>query len=281
MAEARIFRFMEERDAIIREVADLVVREKIREAEASPARALEYVLNEVAFLEMQRLEKGSSKLDLRPYGYWSHLARTVGRASEAEKERILRELVGEYARDVAGKFTPWVYRFTSRILPKGLNLLFNAQDPQHLFRDFKGLADRILLMGEVDRWRRLAELGTLVVVPTHSSNLDSIVVGYALDAAGLPPATYGAGKNLFTNPITSFFMHNLGAYKVDRRIKHSLYKDVLKTYSEVLLQRGYHSLFFPGGTRSRSNHVETKLKLGLLGSALTAYTHNVLEKRPS
>ena len=53
-------------------------------------------------------------------------------------------------------------------------------------------------------------------------------------------------------------MHNLGAYRVDRRLKHGLYKDVLKTYSCVLIERGYHSLFFPGGTRSRIGGVERR-----------------------
>ncbi len=124
--------------------------------------------------------------------------------------------------------------------------------------------------------QRLVRHGTAVYVPTHLSNMDSIVFGYALERAGLPPATYGAGKNLFTNPVLSFFMHNLGAYRVDRRIKHNLYKDVLKTYSCVLLERGYHSLFFPGGTRSRSGGVERRLKLGLVGSAIEAYARTLL-----
>ena len=88
----------------------------------------------------------------------------------------------------------------------------------------------------------------------------SIVLGYALMREGLPPVSYGAGKNLFTNPIISFFMHNLGAYRLDRRIKAGLYKDALKSYSTVLLERGYHSLFFPGGTRSRSGMIEQHLK---------------------
>ncbi len=56
-------------------------------------------------------------------------------------------------------------------------------------------------------------------MPTHASNLDSLALGYALQRDELPPVVYGAGKNLFTNPIISFFMHNLGAYRVDRRVK--------------------------------------------------------------
>jgi glycerol-3-phosphate O-acyltransferase len=84
------------------------------------------------------------------------------------------------------------------------------------------------VQGDVELLRRLQNEGSLVFVPTHSSNLDSIVLAQALEISGLPPVVYGAGKNLFTNPIISFFMHNLGAYRVDRRIRVGLYKDILK-----------------------------------------------------
>jgi glycerol-3-phosphate O-acyltransferase len=55
---------------------------------------------------------------------------------------------------------------------------------------------------------------------------------------------------------------------------------VLKEYSTVLLEHGYHSLFFPGGTRCRSNVVEKHLKLGLLGTTVTAYKNCVREGAP-
>ena len=114
-------------------------------------------------------------------------------------------------------------------------------------------------------------------VPTHSSNLDSIVLAQALERKGLAPVVYGAGKNLFTNPIIAFGMHNLGAYRVDRRVRAHLYKDVLKAYASVMVERGYHSLFFPGGTRSRSGLIEQRLKLGLLGSAVEAFSRNQVQ----
>jgi len=50
----------------------------------------------------------------------------------------------------------------------------------------------------------------------------------------------------------------------------------LKNYSTVAITRGAHSLFFPGGTRSRSGQIEKKLKLGLLGTALEAQRQNLL-----
>ncbi len=49
----------------------------------------------------------------------------------------------------------------------------------------------------------------------------------------------------------------------------------------MLLEHGYHSLFFPGGTRCRSNIVEKHLKLGLLGTTVTAYKNIVREGAPN
>jgi glycerol-3-phosphate O-acyltransferase len=97
---------------------------------------------------------------------------------------------------------------------------------------------------------------------------------------GLPPFLYGAGLNLFESRIVGVFMNNLGAYKVDRRKKAWVYKDVLKAYAGCTLELGLHNLFFPGGTRSRSGAVESKLKLGLLSTALEAYVRNLRARKP-
>jgi glycerol-3-phosphate O-acyltransferase len=150
-------------------------------------------------------------------------------------------------------------------------MLFTAQNPLRGELGLGNLESRVRIDGDLDQLKRLGQKGTLVVVPTHLSNLDSPLVGFALDRAGLPPMTYGAGKNLFTSPLTSFFMARLGAYKVDRRLRFDLYKEVLKSFSQVILERGMHSIFFPGGTRSRSGAIERKLKLGLAGTALSAW----------
>ena len=136
------------------------------------------------------------------------------------------------------------------------------------------LDERITVEGPIDKLRRLAKVGMRVMVPTQSSNLDAVALGYVLMRERLPPVVYGAGKNLFSNPLLSFFMHNLGAYRVDRRISAQLYKETLKTYSCMMIERGYHSLFFPGGTRSRSGLVERRLKLGLAGTGVEAFARN-------
>ena len=48
-------------------------------------------------------------------------------------------------------------------------------------------------------------------------------------------------------------------------------------YSNVALQKGAHSLFFPGGTRSRSGMIEKQLKLGLLSTSVEAQRNLYLE----
>ena len=65
-------------------------------------------------------------------------------------------------------------------------------------------------------------------------------------------------------------MNSLGAYKLDRRKRNPIYLETLKEYSKRALEWGCHSLFFPGGTRSRSGQIENSLKLGLLGTAIEA-----------
>lgn len=283
---APLFRFNDERPYLVREVSRRVYSDYLRESREREARRLEYVLNETAFYEIQRLKVETGPEDeVRDIGWWRSLARRLAEMSENEKRDILRRLIRAYVDDTAGNFDPRVFKLASGFLPVGLGLLFKTQDLGYLpetlthvrsgLRHLRDLSQRVSVEGEVDTLRRLIRKGTLIFVPTHSSNMDSILMGWALEQSGLPPVTYGAGKNLFTNPLTSFFMHNLGAYKVDRRLAHPLYKSVLKTYSQVLLERGFHSLFFPGGTRCRSNEVEDRLKLGLLGTSVTAYITNL------
>jgi len=264
--QGKIFGFNDERDAIVREVVE---REFARTTRTP--QALELALNDAAFSEIARLEdSGSAEL-----AHWRTLYRHLGTMTADQREAELRRLLGRLAADVVGNFDPKVYRFATQVVPVGLSLLLRPQLNWHRLVNLSTVRERILVQGEMDLVRTLGTKGTLILVPTHLSNLDSIVIGWSLLANDLPPFTYGAGKNLFFNPIISYFMHNLGAYKVDRRLQFGLYKDVLKTYSQVLLERRYHSLFFPGGTRSRGGHVEKKLKLGLLGSGLAAGIKNV------
>ncbi len=269
-----IFWFNGERDDIIAEVTRRIV-----ERAAADRLPLEYALNELAWDEIRRLETQRRDDETRAgLKFYRSLAKRIGRMSDAEKLDALRSVAEHMGRDVAGNFDARVYDASIGIVPRVLTAIMKPSSlPEDIANFGAGVhkVDEMLRTeGDVDRLRMLSKRGTLVFVPTHSSNLDSIALGYILQREKLPPVVYGAGKNLFTNPIVSFFMHNLGAYRVDRRIRAALYKDVLKTYSCVMIERGYHSLFFPGGTRSRSGMVERRLKLGLAGTAVEAFARN-------
>ncbi len=269
---APIFRFNDDRRSLVEEVVRRVTRGR---------REPQETLGDAIYHEVRRLTATAPSSD--ELSAWRALARRVGDMTTGELEREVEALARRHAWDVAGNFDPRVYGVATRLMPPVLGALVAPMTTMTSMRrlvDAAALGDRITVEGEISRVHALSELGTVVYVPTHLSNMDSIVFGYALERAGLPPATYGAGKNLFTNPVLSFFMHNLGAYKVDRRLRHALYKDVLKTYSCVLLERGYHSLFFPGGTRSRSGGVERRLKLGLAGTGVEAFVRTTLAGAP-
>jgi glycerol-3-phosphate O-acyltransferase len=278
-AENRLARFNEERAALCSEVVDRVLQRRLAQAARGGDASLEYVLNDAAFHEIRRLERSSGS-ERKRLAWWRDLARHLGTLSDVEKRRQTETLVREYAEDIAGRFDERVYRFATSLLP---TVVGGVLSPGRLREGLAALGDmatRIVVDGPMTQLAACADRGTLVMAPTHSSNMDSVVIGWALAQVGLPPVTYGAGKNLFSNRFISFFMHNLGAYRVDRRLRHELYKDVLKEYSAVLLEHGYHSLFFPGGTRSRSGGLERRLKLGLLGTAISAYQHQVAAGAP-
>ncbi|SHO61350.1 1-acyl-sn-glycerol-3-phosphate acyltransferase [Algoriphagus zhangzhouensis] len=194
-----------------------------------------------------------------------------------EYQEVLQRITSRYSEEIASNFKHHHYKFTRSVVSFGFSRLLNAarvKGFRSIFSNQYSLQDKIQITGETDQLRDLATKGTVVMVPTHFSNLDSILIGWTISVLGLPPFIYGAGLNLFNISIFAYFMDALGAYKVDRRKKNLMYLETLKTYSKEAIQFGCHSLFFPGGTRSRSGMIESKLKLGLLSTAIEAQRAN-------
>jgi len=217
------------------------------------------------------------------HDFWNkvkkQLASSSGKPNETTKptDEILKSITNRYANEIASTFKPSSHRFARRVTNFGFARLLNAAHSGRfsgLFRARHTLRDKIRIRGSIDHIRSLSEKGTLIMVPTHFSNLDSVLIGWVIQALGLPPFIYGAGLNLFNIKLFAYFMNSLGAYKVDRRKKNLIYLETLKSYSDLAIQDGCHSLFFPGGTRSRSGAIETELKRGLLGTAIQAQLAN-------
>jgi glycerol-3-phosphate O-acyltransferase len=250
----------------------VVSRVLARLASDAAAPPLEEMIQETLYTEHRRLAAGEAgpraEADRR---FLDDLGRDLADASTDTGKGLLARIVEHYTEEIAGHFNPLVYGLATQLLPPALGTLLGASAEAH--DGALSIGDRILLEGAPAALPALARRGTLVLAPTHVSNLDSLVLGSAILRLGLPPFAYGAGLNLFENPLLGFFMRHLGAYTVDRKKTDPLYRQTVKEYATVLLERGQHSLFFPGGTRSRSGAIESHLKLGLLGTAPAAFRH--------
>jgi glycerol-3-phosphate O-acyltransferase len=256
----------------------LVARSQARLGPA-PDALLADLLADTVFHERKRLESdGGDDAYVAAVEEAAHTLRDMRRPA---MQASLDALVSAYAHEIHNAFSPRTYGFATRILPGALTRLLSASRARDLVFGDVDPGSRIRVDGPLERLRRMSETSTLILAPTHVSNLDSPLLGYALYAAGLPPFAYGAGLNLFSNPVMAFFMERLGTYTVDRRKRNRLYKETLKDYSIEILRRGCHSLFFPGGTRSRSGRLERQLKKGLLGTGLAAWQENLAEGRPN
>ena len=250
--------------------------------------SMDVLLGEALYSERVRLKRNKTNIFTRgrasrDRALWSKVqAGLLKPSAEVDRRNLLNQVLRHYAEEIGGHFNPEIYKFTTHAVPFGFSWLLNAAS----IRQFvpwnlkESVQSRLNITGEVDALRRLAEKGTILMVPTHQSNIDSIMIGYVIHLMSLPPFAYGAGLNLFSNPVLSFFMNNLGAYTVDRQKTNVIYKHVLKDYSTRILHEGVHSIFFPGGGRSRSGAIESRLKLGLLGTALDAQLQNHLKGSP-
>lgn len=247
-------------------------------------------LEATAYREQNRIKRNRWRVDPKDDSkFWAsvknELVELSSKSSEdagTKEDEILRKIVSRYSNEIAGNFKPNSYRVTREVIKFFFQRLLNGARVKKFgafFRSQYTLRDKIQIVGKVKMLRKLATQGTVVMVPTHFSNLDSILIGWVIHSCGLPAFIYGAGLNLFNIKIFAYFMNSLGAYKVDRRKKNLPYLETLKMYSNLAIQKGAHSLFFPGGTRSRSGLIEKQLKLGLLSTAIEAQ-RNLYQENP-
>jgi glycerol-3-phosphate O-acyltransferase len=248
-------------------------------------------LQATVYREQQRMKRNRWRVDPADEpAFWARikdeltaLGSDTAERAEAVADDLLHRIVFRYADEIAGNFKTSSYRVTRELLRFWFARLLNGARVKKFgafFRSKYTLRDKIHIVGKVKQLRNLARIGTVVMVPTHFSNLDSVLIGWVIQSLGLPAFIYGAGLNLFNIKIFAYFMNSLGAYKVDRRKKNLPYLETLKSYSTLAIQRGAHSLFFPGGTRSRSGMIEKQLKLGLLSSTIEAQRNLYFEQAP-
>ncbi len=274
-----IWKMHNKRADFVKEVEDITLK---RIMEKKPARVTD-IITKTIYSEKVRCKAAPWKVDPpNERQFWSKLQRELREKSidqpeeqaRQANEAILRQIIQRYSEEIVGTFKKKTFLFARKFLTFLFTKLLNTAAERNLKRFWGGkhrLYEKMIVRGQVDTLRSLMTKGTVVLTPTHSSNLDSILIGYAMDTiVGLPAFIYGAGLNLYNFGPAAYYMNRLGAYRVDRRKKNRIYLETLKMVSQLSIEHGTNNLFFPGGTRSRSGAIEQKLKMGLLGTAIDA-----------
>ncbi|MBT9557438.1 MAG: 1-acyl-sn-glycerol-3-phosphate acyltransferase, partial [Myxococcales bacterium] len=120
--------------------------------------------------------------------------------------------------------------------------------------------------------RETAKRMPLIVLPSHKSHLDYLLISYLFYIYGILPPHIAAGANLNFWPVGHVFRHT-GAFFIRRSFRQDeIYSRTLKAYLQKLLKDGRSVEFFIEGTRSRTGKL-LKPKYGLLGHVIDAVAH--------
>jgi glycerol-3-phosphate O-acyltransferase len=116
----------------------------------------------------------------------------------------------------------------------------------------------------LERLRKISRDGTLVLLPSHKSHVDYIILTWAFYASKLPPPLIAAGDNLSFFPLGPI-LRRAGAFFIRRSFKGDrLYGAVVDAYVRRIIKDGFPIEFFLEGGRSRTGKLLSP-KLGLLG----------------
>ena len=184
-------------------------------------------------------------------GAVARLARRLGR-DEASVTREARR----YLREIAASHSPRLIHLAANLI----RFMYTRGYGETLHYDREQLGD-------------LAALGQrhpLVFLPSHKSNLDSLVLKYALYENGLPPNHTAGGINMNFFPMGAI-MRRTGIFFIRRSFKdNDVYKLVLRQYIDYLIEKRFPLEWYMEGTRSRSGKLMPP-RFGLLAYVVDAY----------
>lgn len=124
--------------------------------------------------------------------------------------------------------------------------------------------------GQLDQLRDLAAQYPLVFLPTHKSNLDHPVLRRVLHEAGFPPNHTAGGENMNFFPVGPI-ARRAGIFFLRRSFKDDdLYKFVLHSYVDFLIEKRFSLEWYIEGGRSRSGKLLPP-RYGLLSSVVDSY----------
>lgn len=173
----------------------------------------------------------------------------TGRDDDAVLDEVDRELRKLCA--TPDDYTLW---FFHRLLDRVWNKIYDGIDV-----DPEGLA----------RVREAARHGPLILLPSHKSYVDFLVLSDVFYSHQLSPPMIAAGDNLSFWPLGWVFRRS-GAFFIRRSFRGSkLYSTIVDTYMRRILLDGHHIELFIEGGRSRTGKLLPP-KFGLLSMLVDA-----------
>eukprot|EP00028_Trichosphaerium_sp_Am-I-7-wt_P000585 CAMPEP_0168516180 /NCGR_PEP_ID=MMETSP0405-20121227/5251_1 /TAXON_ID=498012 /ORGANISM="Trichosphaerium sp, Strain Am-I-7 wt" /LENGTH=806 /DNA_ID=CAMNT_0008535847 /DNA_START=658 /DNA_END=3075 /DNA_ORIENTATION=- len=119
--------------------------------------------------------------------------------------------------------------------------------------------------------RGLAEKGPLVIVPSHRSYIDFLIISYIFFTYDITIPHIAAGEDFLNMPGVSPLLRRCGAFFLKRSFKGDvLYNAIFTEYVQKLLMLNCPLEFFIEGTRSRSGKM-LQPKVGLLSMITETY----------
>jgi len=179
------------------------------------------------------------------------LAASLGR----DEASVVRE-ARRYLREIAASHSPRFIHVAANLI----HYLYTQGYGETLHYDH----------AQLEAVAALGQRHPLVFLPSHKSNLDSLVLKYALYENGLPPNHTAGGINMNFFPMGPL-MRRTGIFFIRRTFKdNAVYKFVLHQYIDYLIEKRFPLEWYIEGARSRSGKLLPP-RFGLLAYVADAY----------
>ncbi|MEZ4333217.1 MAG: glycerol-3-phosphate 1-O-acyltransferase [Myxococcota bacterium] len=186
-------------------------------------------------------------------------ARRAAGGSRSRRETDLAAVTAEAARDlreIAATHSPAVIDLVNH----AIRWLYTRGYDEELVYDEK----RIQQIAELE------EQAPVVFLPTHKSNLDHLVLQYALHQHGLPPNHTAGGINMNFFPVGALVRRS-GVFFIRRSFRDdAVYRHVLSHYIDYLIEKRFPLEWYIEGGRSRSGKLLPP-RFGLLANVVDAW----------
>jgi len=180
---------------------------------------------------------------------------TLARELERSEPDVAREAASDL-REIAATHSPYVIDLVARLI----RLLYTLGYGETLHYE----------RSQLDSVAALAQRHPVVFLPSHKSNLDHLVLQYALHENGLPPNHTAGGINMNFFPVGPLVRRS-GVFFIRRSFKDDpIYKTVLHQYIDYLIEKRFPLEWYVEGGRSRSGKLLPP-RFGLLSYVVDAY----------